>query len=163
MVIILPIKIDFPVINSQEGPPKKMCPIDPAIIDEKPWNNMRQHQTCFATPGHHAQDEECAALPEFLLFLLEFRHADHLHSTCPHRQSENDLGVGLPKTNTSNSTYCYLVHRSGYTAPHTNCIYNLIYISMGLSEHGYTPNPRVKSSRSLLKLLSPFSDTSVVD
>ena len=89
---------------------------------------MKQHQTSFATPGHHAQDEQFAALPEFLLFLLEFRHADHLHSTCPHRQSENDLGVGLPKTKTHNHTYCYLVHLSGYTAPHTNCIYNLIYI-----------------------------------
>ena len=119
---------------------------------------MKQHQIFSATPGHHAQYEECTALPEFLLFLLEFRHADHLHSTCPHRQSENDLGVGLPKTNTHNHTYCFLVHLSGYTAPHTNCIYNLIYISMGLSEHGYTPNPRVKSSRSLLKLLSSFSD-----
>ena len=119
---------------------------------------MKQHQIFSATPGHHAQYEECTALPEFLLFLLEFRHADHLHSTCPHRQSEDDLGVGLPKTNTHNHTYCYLVHLSGYTAPHTNCIYNLIYISMGLSEHGYTPNPRVKSSRSLLKLLSSFSD-----
>ena len=89
---------------------------------------MKQHQIFSATPGHHAQYEECTALPEFLLFLLEFRHADHLHSTCPHRQSENDLGVGLPKTKTHNHTYCYLVHLSGYTAPHTNCIYNLIYI-----------------------------------
>ena len=117
---------------------------------------MKQHQTSFATPGHHAQDEQFAALPEFLLFLLEFRHADHLHSTCPHRQSENDLGVGLPKTKTHNHTYCYLVHLSRYTAPHTTCIYIIsytFYIGLGLSEHGYTPNPRVKSSRSLLKLL----------
>lgn len=81
---------------------------------------MKQHQIFSATPGHHAQYEECTALPEFLLFLLEFRHADHLHSTCPHRQSENDLGVGLPKTNYTyiyicNHTYGYLVHLSGYT------------------------------------------------
>ena len=38
------------------------------------------------------------------------------------------LEWGFQKTKTHNHTYCYLVHLSGYTAPHTNCIYNLIYI-----------------------------------
>ena len=65
---------------------------------------MVQRQVFSATPGHHAQDEQCAALPEFLLFLLEFRHADHLHSTRPHCQSEDNLWEWDPWQNKDTSS-----------------------------------------------------------
>ena len=64
------------------------------------------------------------------------------------------LEWGFQNTHTHNHTYLapYKVD-----TPHTNCIisYALAWVCLNI---GNTPNPRVKSSRSLLKLLSSFSD-----
>ena len=99
------------------------------------YSSQHHPHQILATPSRHAHQEQLAALPEFLLFFLQFRHADHLHSTRPHSQSEDDLGVGPPKTETQIVTHRQRHrHRQRHKRTHTH-----VHIFMHVHTHTHTP------------------------
>ena len=67
---------DSLAIYSQGSRPKKIFPIDPAVANLRAMEQKGKNiKLFFLNPGHHAQDEEVAALPQLLVLLPQLWNA----------------------------------------------------------------------------------------